>query len=524
MSPKSSTVPTFARYKTWAACCALSTWVVRLPALFQSGAVADCLEFLDDQGLLTGLQALPRWIEYFNNPKGQWLGIISAAIFLPGVVMGFPASWICNNWGRKPSIMIGSVFVVAGAIWNALSPDVTHFIISRVIMGIGGAMVKISAPALLQETAHPRLRSNMGSMYYGCYYIGSLLSSVMCVIGLSVPNEWSWRFPCLLALVGPAVVFLILIRAPESPRFLIRRGKEALALETLAKFHSNGDKDDELVQWEFREMQVAIEQEAANNKTSYMDFVKTTGNRKRLFVTATMALGVNWVGNGVVSYYLSPVLKSVGIREAKDILAINAGLAGWNLVIAEVAGLYVDDFGRRPIFFVSTIGMIISYAFVMGFSAAFAQSAKTGFGLAVVPFLFFFFGSYDIAWTTLNYSYVAEIMPFSLRTKGLAIYLCVQQLGNTFNQFVNPIALEAIGWKYYGMYIAIDCAYVVLIYFFFPETKKLTIEEVSMIFDHGKNGREAVLALQETVKSDLDDKNAVRNSAEHIEIGPNVKS
>ncbi|KAI8311158.1 hypothetical protein K4K61_012555 [Colletotrichum sp. SAR11_59] len=284
----------------------------------------------------------------------------------------------------------------------------------------------------------------------------------------------------------------------------------------LAKYHANGDINDELVQWEFREMKEAIKAEAISHKTSYVDFFRTTGNRKRLFVSAVMAIGVNWVGNGIVGYYLAPVLRSVGISKPQDILSVNAGLAGWNLIVAEIAGLYVEDFGRRPIFFVSMIGMIISYSFVMGFSAGFAETGTTALGVAAVPFLFLFFGSYDIAWTTLNYTYVAELMPFSLRTKGLAIYLCVQQLGNTFNQFVNPIALQALTWRYYAVYIAVDCLYVVIIYFCFPETKKMSIEEASMIFDHGWDGRKAVIALQNASGNHTVIAKASTESSEHV--------
>ncbi|KAL4874294.1 hexose transporter protein [Aspergillus karnatakaensis] len=499
-----------------------STWwkdpCLRWNVFYNMGSMLCPFYLGYDQGLLTGLQAMPTWNEYFDSPSGHWLGIISAAILLPGIVMGFPAAWICNTWGRKVCVMIGSVLVIAGAIWNALSPNTVHFIVSRVIMGIGGALAKTSAPVLLQETAHPRLRSNMSTMYYGCYYIGSLLSSIMCVIGLEVPNTWSWRFPCLLALVGPAAVLLILINAPESPRFLMRNGQTAKALHVLAKYHANGDPDDALVQWEYREIQTALEEETMHSKASYTDFLKTPGNRKRLLVTVVMAMGVNWVGNGIVSYYLSPVLKSVGISEPINILSVNAGLAAWNLVIAETAGLYVDDWGRRPTLLTSTIGMIFSYAFVMGFSAGFAESGgtKTNLGIAAVPFLFIFFGFYDIGWTTLNYSYIAEIMPYTLRAKGLAIYLCVQQVGNTFNQFVNPIALDAIAWRYYAVYIAIDCGFVLMIYYFFPETKKLSIEEVGMIFDLGATDARAAREMA-AVAFEESDREKGEMSAVHVE-------
>jgi hypothetical protein len=182
--------------------------------------------------------------------------------------------------------------------------------------------------------------------------------------------------------------------------------------------------------------------------------------------------------------FLTPALESVGVTNPVQILGINAGLAVWNLILAQTSALNIEKFGIRPLFFASTIGMIISYAFVMGFSAGFAETGKSALGIAAIPFLFFFYGSYDIAWTPLNYSYVSAIMPFNLRTKGLAIYIGFQNIGNAFNQFVNPIALSAIKWKYYAVYIAIDLGYLVFIYFCCPEIRGLTIEETSIVFDY----------------------------------------
>ncbi|RSL94636.1 hypothetical protein CEP52_012514 [Fusarium oligoseptatum] len=431
-----------------------------------------------DQSLLTGLQALPQWNEHFDTPHGTRLGLIAACIFLPGIIFGFPAAWICTHWGRKWCVIIGAAFIVVGAIWNGLAPDIEHFMVSRVILGIGGSITKVGAPALLQESAHPRIRSEMGHMYYSFYYVGSLVSAIMCS-----------------QVIGPIVVLLILIKAPESPRYMIKKGMHDKALHTLAKYHANGDTNDALVKWEMREIEQTIEQESQDNKSSYFDFFKTRGNRKRLWISLSISVGINWVGNGIVSYYLSPVLKSVGVVKPSHLLSINAGLSVWNLIIAEAAALKIDDYGIRPLFLTSTIGMIISYAFVMGFSAGFAEAGTSALGIAAIPFLFTFFGSYSLAWTPLNYSYTTTIMPFNLRAKGLALYLVVQNMANAFNQFVNPIALQAITWKYYAVYIAIDIAYAIGIYLWFPETKQLTIEEISLVFDFpGRDGRKMAAA------------------------------
>jgi hypothetical protein len=102
--------------------------------------------------------------------------------------------------------------------------------------------------------------------------------------------------------------------------------------------------------------------------------------------------------------YLSPILKSVGVTSSLNITAINLGLAVWNLILAQTAALNVEKFGRRPLLLISTSGLIFSYCFVMGFSAAFATTQKAAMGVAAIPFLFIFYGFYDIAWTPVSLS------------------------------------------------------------------------------------------------------------------------
>lgn len=120
----------------------------------------------------------------------------------------------------------------------------------------------------------------------------------------------------------------------------------------------------------------------------------------------------------------------------------------------------------------------------MGLSGAYAtQGEKPSVGLAVVPFLFVFFGFYDLSWTPLANMYSVEILPYNLRAKGQAIFNIVQGSANAVNQWVNPIILDAIEWKYYAVYIGILAFYIGVIYLKFPETKGLTIEEIAIIFD-----------------------------------------
>ncbi|WWC64939.1 uncharacterized protein I303_107553 [Kwoniella dejecticola CBS 10117] len=480
-----------------------------------------CVFYLGyDQSLLTGLQAVPQWNAFFGSPSGNKLGLIAASIFLPSIVTAFIGDYIAYRHGRRWAIWIGSILIFIGALVNALATNLGMFIGGRVILGSGGALTKVGAPSLLQEIAHPRLRPSMAGLYYGFYYTGSLTSACLCIAGLYIPGNWGWRFPAIVQILGPSIVLAITVTAPESPRFLIKMGKNEQAMRVLTKYHANGATNDPLVQWEYEEIVAALHEEELRPKSSYMDFFRTRGNRLRLAAVISLSFGTNWVGNGLVSYYLSPVLKSVGVTQPVQITGINAGLAFWNLCVAVITGLNIDRFGRRPLAFTSIGGMFCSYAIVMALSAAFAQHHNQSAGLAAIPFLFLFYGFYTLFWTPVPYPYSAEILPYSLRSKGLAIFTSVQNIANAFNQFVNPIALKAIAWRYYAVYLAVLAVYFVIAFVLYRESKNLTLEEISVLYDYPlRGGREqARQALQRQVAHEASDKHGdAKGDFEHAE-------
>lgn len=117
---------------------------------------------------------------YFNNPSRITLGLYASAIFLPSIVTAFVGDWIAAKFGRKPAVLIGSVLIITGALLNGLAQNPGQFVGGRVILGSGGAITKVGAPALLHEIAHPRLRGTLGGIYYAVYYMGSGTSGLLC--------------------------------------------------------------------------------------------------------------------------------------------------------------------------------------------------------------------------------------------------------------------------------------------------------------------------------------------------------
>lgn len=149
---------------------------------------------------------------------------------------------------------------------------------------------------------------------------------------------------------------------------------------------------------------------------------------------------------------MAPVLELVGITDYGQISGINGGLAVWNLFLAYAGSLNAENVGRRRLFLVSTIGMFASYVIITGLSGGFATTQSHSVGIAVVPFLFIYYGFYDIGWcvmlfkssitraltdfvgcrTPLPFSYSAEILPYHMRLKGLGILLSVQNIAQAF--------------------------------------------------------------------------------------------
>jgi len=208
-------------------------------------------------------------------------------------------------------------------------------------------------------------------------------------------------------------------------------------------------------------------------------------------IIIAIAFFSQWSGNGLVSYYLNLVFSAIGITDQTTQTLINGILQIFNLCVALIASFLCDRAGRRVLFLSSNVGMLIF--FVMQ-TICFAQNNITGStsaGHAVIAFIFLFYGAYDIAYTPLIVSYTVEILPYALRAKGFTIFNFTISLALIFNQYANPIALGAIGWKYYIVYDCVLAFEILFMFFFCVETKNRTLEETAALFD----GEDKVLAI-----------------------------
>jgi len=208
--------------------------------------------------------------------------------------------------------------------------------------------------------------------------------------------------------------------------------------------------------------------------------------RHRSIILISIGFFSQWSGNGIVSYFLPQVLKLIGITNSNTVLTINSILQAVNVVSATGICFFVDKFGRRPLFLCSCVGMLACFISTTIALARFPDGPggeNHNAGNAVIVFIFLYYISYNIGFSGMLVSYSSEIMPYRLRAKGLTLMFFCVDCSLWFNQYVNPIALEHIGWKYYLFYVFWLCFEFFVVWKFYIETKETPLEEIAKHFD-----------------------------------------
>jgi sugar porter (SP) family MFS transporter len=378
--------------------------------------------------------------------------------------------------------MIGCIIMILGVILQSISINLSMFISARFFIGFGVAIAHGSAPMLVTELVHPQHRAIYTTIYNCTWYWGSIVAAWLTYGTFQIPGPWSWRIPSVGQALPSVLQLLFIWMVPESPRWLIAKGKHEKALNVLAKAHAQGNTEDEVVQIEYKEIQETIKLEQEFEGNGWTELWRTKGNRHRLLILISLGFFSQWSGNGLVSYYMTDVLNAAGIQNTQTQLAINGILNIINALVAFTMCFFVDKLGRRPLFLVATGGMCLSFI-VWTITARYAADSVSSAANAEVAFIFIYYVFYNLAWSGLLVGYGVEILPYNIRAKGLTIMFLAVDLALFFNSYVNPIALLAIGWKYYIVYVCWLAFEFAIVYRFYLETRNTPLEEIVRHFD-----------------------------------------
>ncbi|KAH7309323.1 MFS sugar transporter-like protein [Rhexocercosporidium sp. MPI-PUGE-AT-0058] len=437
-----------------------------------------------DWAVIGGINAYPAWHSYFGfGTSGATFGTINALMTI-GTVCGAPFLALSDVIGRRGINFLGNAIVIASALLQGLAVNLPMFMAGRFFLGFGSALM--SAPQYMGEVTPAHLRGLLVGLFGACFQVGSLGMNAALLGFNKMEGNWGWRIPLLLEALFPAIVCsTIYFIAPESPRYLITKGKKEQAKKMIARYHTTegNNPDHPLVGVVVRQIEESLSNSPKNREVwDFRAFFKR-GARYRVLVLILYSIFQQWNGGGIIGQYLVPALETIGITDSMKQLGFNFGSTAVYFVFTVFGSFIIDRFKRRTLIFAGLITFIVLQTCATITSWQYNLHKSDTQAALTVVWIFIFQACSATLIATMHNLYPVELLSLHLRAKGMALYGLVQGAAGTVNNYGISVGINKIGYKIWVVYIGYNCIQLVLSYFIFPETHGLTLEEMDAVFE-----------------------------------------
>ncbi|KAI6839217.1 hypothetical protein KC340_g3012 [Hortaea werneckii] len=436
---------------------------------------------------------IPAYVPSGNGSSRIIAGLLVFCSIITSTTFGYDGSML-NGLNILPEYT--DYFHLTSATTGLQTSAVFIVVIARILIGFGTAASGCGGPPYLAETLPLHWRGWGLGIFNDCYYVGGLVAAGVTYGTAKLQSTWAWRAPSLVQGLFSLICTVILPFLPESPRWLAYRGHRDAAHTVLAQTYADGDRNSPVVIAALKEIIDTLEYEKSNNeKLSLPQCFRTPSARRRIALACSAAVFSTISGNVIASYYLGPLLTLAGITSTKVQLEVNIILNAWSLVCALCGTCSVDRLGRKTTALASatTLTVII---FIEGALTKVYGTSKNDSGIyATVASVFLFMGAYSFGWTPLLYLYPPEVLNYPIRAVGVGLFQFVANATAVLIVFTMPMALDNIGYITYFANGAWDILVIIIIAFFWVETKGKTLEELDVIFEGEKHSDAPELVL-----------------------------
>ncbi|PFH58077.1 hypothetical protein XA68_14196 [Ophiocordyceps unilateralis] len=457
-------------------------------SLMLTVSLVTCLSFMlvgYDNGLMGGLVDSPAFNSTFDSPQPKMIGLI-VAIFEIGCFLGsITAAIFGERLGRRRTIGHGCCIMTVGAVLQAAAYGRPQLIVGRIVSGIGVGIVNSTVPVLQAEFSPKASRG-----IYVCAQLSTLNFGIFVVYWINYAfstklESWVWRIPVILqcCIIVPIMVALVLI--PETARWLAAHDRPDDCLAVLARMLDAPTSDDGVRSIHGNILgAVALESSARSGSWRRLLHNDRFRSRRRLLIACAIQSFQQLGGINAVIYYTNTLFqKSVGFSPQTAAL-MSGYLQTWFFVASFIPWFLIDRIGRKPLF----LSMISLMAGAMATQAGLIcqienkTAASRVAGIAASVMLFVFQGAFTIGFQATVWVYPSEILPLGLRQMGSSLSTAANWIFNYLIVQMTPIAIENIGWRTYIIFAVFNAIWVPIIFFCFPETKGLELEEVDRLF------------------------------------------
>jgi SP family sugar:H+ symporter-like MFS transporter len=397
------------------------------------------------------------------------------------------AGSLADRRGRVQTMIVASVMFSFSAIGSGLAFTIWDFIVWRLLGGVAVGIASVIAPAYIAEIAPAHLRGRLGSLQQMAIVVGifiALLSDYFIALAAGGSAElpfwfgvpaWRWMF---WSEIPPAILYgIAAIKIPESPRYLVAKGREQQAANVLAKVVGGN------VETKVREIRQTVNRE---QKSKFSDLLSRSGGLLPIvWVGMGLSLLQQFVGINVIFYYSSILWRAVGFSE-RDSLLITVITGVVNIVTTVIAIATVDRFGRKPLLLIGSIGMTVTLgtlALVFGNAAinpATGNPTLTGtsgiIALLAANLYVVFFGC---SWGPIVWVLLGEMFNNKIRAAALSLSASVQWIANFIVSTTFPPLLKFFGLgAAYGLYTLAAAVSIFFVVLLVRETKGKELEEM----------------------------------------------
>jgi len=412
---------------------------------------------------------------YFNLSSGQ-LGFAVSVLLLGCIAGPTLGARLCDWLGRKIVLYVSGVLFIAGAVGTAFANSIAIFDIFRFVGGLGIGFASLASPMYIAEISPAPVRGRLGLMFQLAVTVGALSATIAAyfisshyVEGSPSQVQWAWRW-MFASIILPILVFMILLlRVPQSPRWLAGRDRDEEALGILTRI--NGP---EQAAMEMREIKESLKQESGTFSELFQP-----GVRLALATGVLLALFNNWTGWSGVAYYLPTIFQLAGVPDPSRAIGVALVPMTANVLLTLAAIWLVDRVGRRPLWVWTAAAMIVSLT-LMGLAFHFHLSP-----VFIVVTTLLILIPHAVGLGPLPWLMMSEIFPTRIRARAVSITttflwfagfsgpLAFPTLVRTSNAAIGSPA--GIFWMY-GLICVLALIFGLKL---LPETKARTLEEIA---------------------------------------------
>ncbi|KAL1848539.1 hypothetical protein VTK73DRAFT_10098 [Phialemonium thermophilum] len=447
-----------------------------------------------DSAAIASLQAMPGFLRVFgypdpNSPGGYAIGgtfqqLIGSLLTLGAFVSSLVAGAFAHFFGRKVALWLACLLTAVGCAIQIATDSKAVVYLGRLVLGIGNGFLVTFSNIYTAEAAPAHLRAVMVALFSEWVNIGSIVGATVTNATATRLDKASYRIPIGILFVVPAVLAVGLCFVPESPRYLLYKGRAAAARQALESLRGDSLRPEEL-ELEWVEMEKGIEEEKRlAGSIGPLDMYKGTELRRTLLCYAVIASQTgsgSWFIISYATYFL--IVSGLTVQEGFRYSIMNTclGLLGVNVGIYAMRHLV----GRRSILMIGAAAQGLCML-GMAVSASVPGAGEAARRNCLIAFTALYQFSYNAFVGDASYPVSTELVSTRLRswTVGSAIslgYILAWLTGFCSPYFINP---EHLNWgaKYGYIWAGSNFACFVFFFFFIPELKGRTLEEIDELF------------------------------------------